>query len=370
MLDREPVPFFCQPKTANEVGASVTRIAPLIVILVLAACSPNAPEATVDQAPGNGPAVSEVSPAEPLPAEAARPVPAQLPAVVAYVNGGPISGADLEIAVGELEARTGQPVPADQRDGVIRGLLNQLIGYRLLLQESLLRRISVSEAEIDARIAEFRAQFPSEEAFAQTLELRQMTLAMLRADARQGLQVDAMLELELAAETTVTPEQVAEFYENNSSDFQQGERVRASHILIGFPENADDAAKEQARIRALGVLIEVNVGKDFAALAKQYSDDPGSGPNGGDLGYFERGQMVGPFEEVAFSLAPAQTSALVESPFGFHIIRVVDRQASRTIPLAEARPQVQQFLEAQNRELQTQAFVETLMAKSQVDIYI
>ena len=338
---------------------------PVIVILALVACSPNAPEAPANEvvgseAPGSGPAA----------AEAARPVPAQLPAVVAYVNGEPISGADLELAVGEVEANAGEPVPAEQRDVVIREVLDQLIGYRLLWQESLLRRISVPEAEVDTGIAEFRAQFPSEAAFAEMLELRQITLAMLRADARQGLQVDAMLESELGAQTTVTPEQVAEFYESNLSEFQQGERVRASHILIGFPENADDAVKEQARARALGVLIELNVGRDFAALAKQFSDDPGSGPNGGDLGYFERGQMVGPFEEVAFSLAPAQTSDLVESLFGYHIIRVVDRQAPRTIPLAEARPQVQQFLEDQNRELQTRAFVEALKAKSTVDIYI
>lgn len=346
----------------------MTRTATFLVILSLAGCSPSAPEATVDQAAGS--AAAQASPAEPSPAEAAGPVPAQLPPVVAYVNGEAISGAELEMAVAELEARAGQPVPADQRDDVVRGVLDQLIDYRLLLQESLSRMISVPEAGVDARIAELRTQFPSEEAFAQMLELRQMTLAMLRANVRQGVQVDAMLELELTAETTVTPEQVTEFYEDNASDFQEGERVRASHILLGFPENADDAAREQARVLALGVLIEVNVGEDFAALAKQYSDDPGSGPNGGDLGYFERGQMVGPFEDVAFSLAPGQTSHLVESPFGYHIIRVFDKQAARTIPLAEVRPQVQQFLEDQNRELQTQAFVETLRTKSRVDVYI
>jgi peptidyl-prolyl cis-trans isomerase C len=261
-------------------------------------------------------------------------------------------------------------VPPDQRDDVIRGVLDQIIGYRLLVQESQLRKITVPEATIDARVAELRAQFPSEEAFTQTLELRQMTRAMLRAEARQGLQVDAMLMAELSPTTSVTPEQVKEFYEQNPSEFQQGERVRASHILIGVPDNADAATKEQARVRALGVLGEVRVGTDFATLAKQYSDDTGSAANGGDLGYFERGQMVGPFEEVAFSLAPAQTSGLVESPFGYHIIRVIDRQASRTIPLDEMREQIQQFLEDQNRELQTQAFVEALRAKGKVDIYI
>ena len=346
----------------------MTRIAPCIVILALAACSSGAPESTVDVTAGS--AAAQASRAEPSPTEATRPVPAQLPAVVAYANDEAISGADLELAVALLEADAGESVPADRRDDVVRGVLDQLIDDRLLLQESLSRRISVPEAGIDAGIAELRTRFPSEEAFAEMLEFRQMTLAMLRTDVRQGLQVDAMLELELAAEVAVTPQQVTEFYEDNPSEFEQGERVRASHILIGFPENADDAAREQARVLALGVLIEVNVGEDFAALAKRYSDDPGSGPNGGDLGYFERGQMVGPFEDVAFSLVPGQTSHLVESPFGYHIIRVLDKQAARTIPLAEARPQVRQFLEGRNRELQTQAFVETLRARSRVDVYI
>lgn len=374
----------------------MTRIFSVIVILSLAACSPGAPEATVDQAvetpageaAESGPASNEVvaseaagsevpvdASSEPeatavelLPADDASSIPDQLPAVVAYVNGEAISRDDLEMALGELKARTGQPVPAEQRDSVICGVLDQLINYRLFLRESLLRKVTVAEAAIGARMAEFRAQFPPEEAFAQTLALRQMTLETLRADARQGMQVDAMLVAELAA-TPVTPEQVTQFYEQNPAEFQQGERVRASHILIGFPQNADAAAKEEARVRAAAVLSQVEAGNDFATLAKQSSEDPGSGANGGDLGYFERGQMVGPFEEVAFSLAPDQASDLVESPFGYHIIRVIDKQAARTIPLTEVRPQVQQFLEGQNRESQTQAFIETLKAKSKVDIY-
>ena len=363
----------------------MTRIFSVIIILSLAACSPGAPEATADEAAESGAALSEVAagdaagceapvdapaaPAVPLPAADASPNPDQLPTVVAYVNGEAISRDDLEMVVGELEARAGQPVPAEQRDSVIRGVLDQLINYRLLLQESLLRKVTVAEAAIDARMTKIRAQFPSEEALAQTLALRQMTLETLRADARQGMQVDAMLAAELAA-TPVTPEQVTQFYEQNPAEFEQGERVRASHILIGFPQNADAAAREQARVRAAAVLSEVEAGNDFVALAKQSSEDPGSGANGGDLGYFERGQMVGPFEEEAFSLAPDQTSDLVESPFGYHIIRVIDKQAARTIPLTEVRPQVQQFLEGQNRESQTQAFIETLKAKSKVDIYI
>ena len=346
----------------------MTRIAPFVVILVLAACSRSTPAAASSEAaaPQESPATASAA----APAEIAKPVPAQLPDVVARVNGEVIDRAELEMAIGEIEARAGQPMPADQRDRIIRGVLDQLIGYRLLQQEAAARKIVVPEPDLDARIAEIRAQFPSQEAFTQTLEARKMTLAALRADAREGMQIDAMLKTALAATAAVTPEQVAEFYGKNPSEFQQGERVRASHILIRLPENADAAAREQARGRAAEVLKALKAGNDFADIAKNVSEDPGSAPAGGDLGYFGRGQMVGPFEQAAFSLAPAQTSDIVESPFGYHIIRVADKQRSRTIPLAEVRERIQQYLEGQSREQQTQAFVESLKAKGKVDTYI
>jgi peptidyl-prolyl cis-trans isomerase C len=345
----------------------VTRITPFILMLLVAGCSSSTP---VDETGETAAQAITTPEASPTPTEPARPIPALLPDVVAYVNGEAITGADLENGITELEARAGQPVPADRRNDVVRDVLNQLIGYQLLLQETRERRTSVPEADVDARVAALRSQFPSEEAFAETLQLRQMTLEMLRTETRQSLQVDVLLESEIGTVPPVTTEQITEFYEQNPGDFQQAEQVRASHILLGSQENADAAAKEATRVRAEEALNLVKTGADFAAVARQYSDDPGSRPNGGDLGYFQRGQMVPPFEEAAFSLAPDQTSELVETTFGYHIIRVTERQAPRTIPLAEVRQEVQQFLEGRNRDLQMQVFVESLRDKGQVDTYI
>ena len=348
----------------------MTRIVPFVVILVLTACSRNAPAAASAEQTAPAAAFAETQTTPPSPSDAPpAPVPAQLPEIVARVNGEAISKADLEMAVGQLEARAGQPVPPEQRDRVLRGVLDELIGYRLLRFESTARKIVVPEAEIEARINEIRSQFPSEAVFTQTLTARGMTVAALRTQAREGMQIDAMLRAELTA-SPVTPEQVTAFYNENPGEFQQGERVRASHILIGVPEGADPATKQLALAKAAEVLKEVKAGGDFAALAKQHSTDQGSAPSGGDLGFFERGQMVGPFEQAAFALAPAQTSELVESPFGYHIIKVAEKQTSRTIPIAEVRPQIQQFLEGQNRERQTEAFVGALKTKGKVEIFI
>jgi peptidyl-prolyl cis-trans isomerase C len=316
------------------------------------------------------PAVARQSaPQAPPPAEAAaKPVPAELPEVVARVNGESINKADLQSAVTQLESRAGRTVPPDQRDRVFRGVLDQLIAYRLLAQESVTRNIAVSDGDVDARAAEIRKQFPSDQVFQQTLEQQHMTEAEFRDDVRQGLRITGLIDAELSARAPVTAEQVNQFYASNS--FEQKERVRASHILIAVPENADAATKEAARAKATEILNQVKGGADFAELAKQYSQDPGSGPRGGDLDYFERGQMVGPFEEAAFALAPGQTSELVESRFGYHIIKVVDKQAARTIPLEEVRGRIEEYLRDQNREQQTQVFIDALRTKAQIEIFI
>lgn len=345
---------------------------PLIAaLLIIAACSKgssaaaNAPDAAPASPQGQAqPGSGSTQP------PAIKPVPAELPDVLARVNGETISRGDFEKALRNIEGRAGGPVPADQRDRIFRGVLDQLIGYRLLTQEATARKVTVADAVIDERIAAIRGQFPSQEAFNQALEQQQITVEQLRADTRPELTVDKMLQDELASKVAVNPAQVSDFYQKNPDKFQQSERVRASHILIPVPPNADAAAKQQARTQAEAVLKDVKAGKDFAALARQASQDPGSAPNAGDLGFFERGQMVGPFEQAAFSLKPGETSELVETQFGFHIIKVVDKQPSRAVPLDEVRPQIEQVLEGQNRQQQAQAFVETLKAKGKVEIYI
>jgi peptidyl-prolyl cis-trans isomerase C len=351
----------------------VVRMFPLLVALVLSACSRSTPAsaqtdntATQATAQGQTAAGQAQTPATP----AIKPVPAQLPEVVARVNGEAISKTDFEKALKNIEANAGGPVPPDQRDRIYRGVLDQMIGFRLLIQESKSRKTAVDNAELDKRVAQIRSRFPSEEAFKQALDQQNVTIDELRTDALNDMLVGTMLQAEVAPKVSVTPEQVNDFYQKNPAQFQQPERVRASHILIGFPQNADDAAKSAARAKAAEILKEVKAGKDFAALAKQHSTDPGSGANGGDLGYFQQGQMVPPFEQAAFALKPGETSELVESQFGVHIIRMVERQPGRTVPIDEVRPKIEEYLQGQGRQQQTQAFVDSLKAKGKIEIFI
>jgi peptidyl-prolyl cis-trans isomerase C len=350
----------------------VTRIIPIVVVLAFAACSKSTPAAASSGTQNTADQTAAAPPASAAPAAQAaiKPVPAQLPDVVARVNGEAITRADLDEAVAEIEARAGQSMPADQRDRVLRAVLDQLIGYRLLVQESAARKSAITDAQIDARMDQIRSQFPSEEVFTQQLQQRKTTLAELREDTRRSMQITAMLQAELDAKTAVTPEQVNDFYAKNPAAFEQGERVKASHILVRVQANAEPAEREKAREKAAGLLADLKAGKDFASLAAQHSDDPGSGAQGGDLGFFQRGQMVPPFEAAAFALPVGQTSDLVLSDFGFHIIRVTDRQPGRTQPFEEVKADIEQYLVGQNREAQTKLFVESLKAKGKIEIFI
>ena len=337
------------------------RLIPLLVVFFIAACS-KPPEATA--------AAQESAKADAAQPEPAKPVPAQLPEVLARVNGQDVTRQEFQEYVDTLEARAGGPVPAEQRDQVYRRVLDQMVGYRLLQQEAKARKVAVDDAEVEVRIGEIKKQFPSEDVFMQMLVERKMTLDQMKSEARDDMAIGKMIEAEVEAKSAVKPEQVQEFYDKNPDQFKQQERVRASHILISVPQNGDAAAKTQARTKAEQILKDVKAGKDFAALAKEHSQDPGSAVNGGDLGFFQQGQMVGPFNDVAFTLKPGDISDLVETQFGYHIIKVAEKQAGRTIPLDEVRPRVEQFLQNRNREEQTAAFVQSLRSKGKVEILI
>ena len=339
------------------------RAVPFVLILALAACSksPAKDAGTTAAAASTQPGAA----AEPI-----KPIPEKLPDVIARVNGEAVTRKEMEDYVHNLEGRAGGPVPAEQRDRIYRGIIDQLVGYKLLVQEAKARKINVPDAEVNAKIDEVKKQFPSEDLFMQTLIERKLTIDQMKADAKRDIAIGRLIDAEIASRIALKPTQVEDFYKNNQAQFTQAERVRASHILIKFPEGADAAAKAQAKTKAQTILKQVKAGKDFAALAKQHSEDPGSATNGGDLGFFEQGRMVGPFNDVAFSLKPGATSDLVETEFGYHIIRVAEKQPGRTVPLEEVRPKVEQYLENLNKETETDAFVKSLRAKGKVEILI
>jgi peptidyl-prolyl cis-trans isomerase C len=328
-----------------------------LTLLLLFGCAPAPPES--DATPD--PAAVET------PAEPPKPVPAELPDPVARVNGEAIDRAEFEKAIQAIERQAGGPVPPERRDEIFRGVLDQMIAVRLLVQESALREIAVSDAEIDARYAELLQQFPTEEAFAEALATEGVTTARLRADVRTDLAVNRLLDREVESKVSASDLDARAFYDQNLEQFQEDEAVRASHILVRVAPDAGDQARQAARATAEDLLRQLRAGGDFAELAREYSQDA-SAAQGGDLDFFTRGQMLPDFATAAFALQKDQLSDIVETQFGLHLIKVTDRRAPRTVPFAEVDAQIREFLEGQQREEATIAFVEALKRKGQVEI--
>ncbi len=142
----------------------------------------------------------------------------------------------------------------------------------------------------------------------------------------------------------VSDTEIKEYYNKHKSEFIQPEQVRARHILIKVPANADKKKWEEARKKALEIRAKILKGESFSKLAKKYSDDPGSKARGGDLGYFRKGQMVPEFEKAAFSLKKGQISKPVKTTFGYHIIKLEDRKPSKQRSFKEVKQEIRQKL--------------------------
>src|SRR5262249_47133445 len=223
------------------------------------------------------------------------------------------------------------------------------------------------DGEIETQIGAMRKQSPTEQAFEQALKAQHMTVEKLRDTARSNLVVRKLLQDEVMSKIQIKPSDISAFYEKNPDKFKQPESVHAAHILIIVPPEADEKTKAALKARATEALQAAKSGKDFAALGRQYSQD-GSAQHGGDLGFFPKGQMVPAFEQVAFSLKPGEISDLVQTQFGYHIIKVIEKRPGGTVPFAQAAPQIQQFLEGQAQSDQGKAYVEALKAKGKDEI--
>jgi len=164
----------------------------------------------------------------------------------------------------------------------------------------------------------------------------------------------------LSRSISISDEELQKAYAAAGAKYRVGEQRRASHILFQVPADADEAKRAEVRKKAEAVLAEVRKSPErFAELAKQNSQDTGSAANGGDLGLFGRGMMVKPFEDVAFALKAGETSGIVETEFGLHIIRVTAVQPERARPLAEVKKELSEQLQ---RERGRRRFVETAEA--------
>lgn len=178
------------------------------------------------------------------------------------------------------------------------------------------------------------------------------------------------IERVVAAEVSLTQEEIKVYYEENIDKFSTPEQVRARYISIKIDAEMDETAKQGARKKAEEILTRVRNGGDFAALAKEYSDDQASRNRGGYLGWFGRGSMLPEFEAAAFALQSGETSEVVESSRGFYLIKVEERKEGEVKPLEDVRQMIEGPLLVEKKREAINNFVQQAMQDAGAEVYV
>lgn len=272
-----------------------------------------------------------------------------LAAVTACASGG-----------GTILTVNGQAITRDQLDAKLensatpvtaRNVLQLMVTDDLIDQYAQSHKITVSQAEIDKIENQYKAQYPANQ-WDQLLKARGLS----EQDVQDLIRRQIILDKAVGAGVRVPPSQVAAYFKLNHTQLDQPAQARARHILVA---DLPTAQKVEAELKA---------GKDFAALAKQYSMDPGSKDNGGELGTFPRGRMVPAFDAYVFSGPIGKISPPVKSPMGYHIIQIEERKPATKATLANSTAKITQMLRQQQESPLIQQFLQQQQQTAKIDV--
>lgn len=275
------------------------------------------------------------------------------PQVLVRVNGRAITLAQFR----QDFARTlpaDQQLSAQEKSDLERAYLVQVIDRELTLGEAERLGVEVTPAELAAAEQEYRAEYPSG-TFDSTLRERGIALEDWRRELRRGLVVEKVMHQAIDTRVNVSAEDVAAYFRDHRQEFDRPEQVRARQILV-----ASEADGERA-------LAELKQGRPFAEVARELSLSPDA-EQGGDLGFFGRGEMPPEFDQVVFTSKPGRVSDLIRSDYGYHLFLVEERRPARHLELDQVREQIRARLTAERQERAYQAWLQDLRSKATIEM--
>lgn len=285
------------------------------------------------------------------------------------VNGTAITRLEVDRAVKVMLAQNQvqQPLPPEVMKQAQDAALEQLTSAELLYQEASKREPKDLDKQIAEKVAQNRAKFGSDAEFEKALKGVDMTPKDMQDFTRKDIVIGNFVETQFAAKATVTDAEARKFYdENREKYFKKPESARASHILIGSDEKASPEDRKKAKEKAEALLKRVKGGEDFAAIAKSDSTCPSS-TQGGDLGSFGRGQMVPAFEKATFALKVGEISDVVETQFGYHIIKLTEKQEASADKFEDVKGKIIEFMKREKVQKGLTDFIEQLKKTAKID---
>ena len=307
----------------------------LLPILLLLGCSKEQKEAKLEEETPGYQLAKDLTPILPL-------LDPEVNAVLIRTNTFTMTtGEIIQNLYSNMGKRTDQlkTFDAERLRSIIEKNAAILVERKLLLEAAIKAKSSVTPEEIDKMLNIQYSRSGGEEKFLQILEENGIDFEFVKGSIKKDLMIENYLNDYFASKIQVSEEEVQKVY-------MEDKTASVRHILLST-QNMADAEKQEIRKKMEGILSRAKGGEDFAELAKTHSEDPGSKENGGLYENFGRGQMVPPFEDAAFSVPIGEISDIVETSFGYHIIKVIERN-KETRPLDEVRAEI----EAQIRQIQ------------------
>ncbi len=304
---------------------------------------------------------------EAAPAEVVEEIVVDEPTVViATVNGRDITEAEVQKIQALFMKQMGGRIPPEEMESAIprirERIVEELIMRDIMLAEVAKEGISLSDSEF----AEVKTELAEELPDGTTLESYMAETGTTEAEMREQMAVRKMIMAKAESLATPTDEEVQSFYDENKEGFSQGESVSASHILIKTDPKDDEADKAAKRERMEGLRKQLLDGGDFAETAKANSDCP-SASAGGDLGSFGRGQMVPEFEDAAFSQPVGSVGEIVETQFGYHLIKVSEHSEAKELDFNAVKERIAETLYSEKQQDAVREFVDGLRSKAVIE---
>jgi len=271
---------------------------------------------------------------------------------VALVDGMEIKQKEVDVYVNFIKNQdtSGELALDEEKLNILEAnIIDSLIVIKLLEKYAEENNITVADEEVNEQLELIMGNYSSEEEFERDLKEKGISKKFLEDEFRNQL-LRSKIYNKVTADVIVTDEEVKQYYEDNKDTlFLVPEQVRAGHILAMFPWKKDNSeeneeGRKEAREKIEMIEQKLKNGKNFEDLAQQYSDDKSSAENGGNLGYISKGQMVKEFDDVLFSLDEGEISDIVETEFGFHIIKVYERQEEYIQKFSEVKESIDTYL--------------------------
>ena len=286
------------------------------------------------------------------------------------VNGDVISPEMIQYEVERLihfHAQHGMPqdqIRAQLKE-IVAAATEQAIGEKLLMDDAAKLDFPITQEEIDGKVASIIETFGGQANFDRALAERGLSLPQFKEQLRRGKKTERLLEKITEGVSDPTEAELEKHFADHRDEYVKGEQVLAQHILIS-PDGETPTSKDEARakIEAIRKSI-VEDGVDFSEAAQKNSMCP-SGQQGGSLGWFSRGMMVPEFDKAAFEMGDGEISEIIETQFGFHIIKKMDHKEAGTPSFDEVREQIRDFLRHEKRGQAIAAYVNELKAKADI----